>query len=246
MKSLKPLELVSEIQTYCSQNANPAGAAKWARYFAEGYDAWGLLDKGHPIFTTQCDAWLAKYASLGVEGFCKAGETLFQSGKFEEGSLSIQFLKSRLAEVDASHLPLIAKWFPNGVRNWAHTDVLCGEILSPLLTAGTIELQDLLPWRDSPHRFQRRAFPVALLACLKPPKRIPALLKLVGPLMADTEKVVHQGMGWFLREAWKLSPEPVEAFLLKHKDTSPRLIIATATEKMTADGKVRFKKARRA
>jgi 3-methyladenine DNA glycosylase AlkD len=244
MKSLKPPSLVSEIQAYCSKNADPASAGKWARYFAEGYDAWGLLDKGHPFFTTQCDAWLTQYSSLGIEGFCKAGEALFQSGKYEEGAIAIRFIKLQSDRFKASHLPLLAKWFPNGVRNWAHTDVLCGEILSPLLASGAIQPRDLLSWRDSPHRFQRRAFPVALLACLKPPNAIPGLLKLVSPLMQDPEKVVHQGMGWFLREAWKLSPQPVEAFLLQHKDTSPRLIVSTATEKMTAEAKARFRKSK--
>lgn len=49
-------------------------------------------------------------------------------------------------------------------------------------------------------------------------------------------------MDWFLREAWKIRKDQTEAFLLKWKNESPRLIYQYATEKMTAKEKKRFKK----
>ena len=52
--------------------------------------------------------------------------------------------------------------------------------------------------------------------------------------MMDPERVVQQGLGWFLRETWKKHPKAVEAFLLEWKDRSPRLIFQYATEKMPA------------
>jgi len=58
----------------------------------------------------------------------------------------------------------------------------------------------------------------------------------------DPAREVHQGVGWFLREAWKIQPIPVEEFLLKYKDTAPRLIFQYATEKMKPEEKERFKK----
>jgi 3-methyladenine DNA glycosylase AlkD len=62
--------------------------------------------------------------------------------------------------------------------------------------------------------------------------------------MLDQERVVQQGLGWFLREAWKRRPEVVEAFLLEWKDSAPRLIFQYATEKMTPENKARFRKAK--
>ncbi len=59
---------------------------------------------------------------------------------------------------------------------------------------------------------------------------------------ADPEKKVRQGLGWFLREAWKLQPAPIEAFLLKYKDTAPRLIYQYACEKMGKDEKLKFRR----
>jgi 3-methyladenine DNA glycosylase AlkD len=121
--------------------------------------------------------------------------------------------------------------------------VLCGTLLGPCLASGRFTLEDLAKWKESPHRFQRRAVPVTMLDLLKKPHDTAALLEYVRPLMTDAERVVHQGMGWFLREAWKKNAKPVEAFLLKWKDTAPRLIFQYATEKMAPAAKARFKAA---
>jgi 3-methyladenine DNA glycosylase AlkD len=67
---------------------------------------------------------------------------------------------------------------------------------------------------------------------------------VIEPLMSDIEKVVQQGTGWFLREAWKQQPGPTEQFLLRYKDTCPRLIVQYATEKMDSDARQRFKRSR--
>jgi 3-methyladenine DNA glycosylase AlkD len=81
-----------------------------------------------------------------------------------------------------------------------------------------------------------------LLALVDRTAELPALLEAVRPLMLDAEKVVQQGVGWFLREAWKRQPKPVEAFLMEYRDTAPRVIFQYATEKMTPAQKARFKR----
>ncbi len=178
---LSPQALTQEIRTYCSQNANPANAQKYARYFKEGYDAWGLLDKNDPLWHAKQAEWLDRYRALGMRGILKTGELLFASGKYEEGSLAIRFLKEHKDEFDPRSLPLLARWFKAGIRNWAHTDVLCGEVIAPALVAHQIQFQDLASWRESEFPFQRRAVPVALLGLLKT-KQTP------GPLLASSAR----------------------------------------------------------
>ncbi|HWR52758.1 MAG TPA: DNA alkylation repair protein, partial [Bryobacteraceae bacterium] len=119
------------------------------------------------------------------------------------------------------------------------------EVISPLLQGGVIPLEAVASWRASPHKFQRRAVPVAMLGLLKTDTAIMPLLDFIRPLMTDSERVVHQGAGWFLREAWKKYRAPVEAFLLEWKDQAPRLIYQYATEKMTAAEKELFRASRR-
>jgi 3-methyladenine DNA glycosylase AlkD len=66
----------------------------------------------------------------------------------------------------------------------------------------------------------------------------------IEPLVMDPEREVHQGIGWFLREAWKLKHTETELFLMKWKDKAPRLIIQYATEKMTPNEKLRFRRSK--
>lgn len=237
-------ELAGKIRAYCAENANPKLAEKYARYFKEGYDSWGIWGAGHPFYNDRQNGWLEEYRDLKLAGFLKLGENLFASGKYEEGALAIRFVKSFQNQLDARSVLKMARWFDGGIRNWAHTDVLCGEIFGPALADGRITLSQLAPWRESPAKYQRRAVPVAMLHLLKTAHPIPPLLDYLRPLMLDSDRVVQQGLGWFLREAWKKQAQPVEAFLLEWKEDAPRLIFQYATEKMTPAAKERFRRAR--
>lgn len=105
-------------------------------------------------------------------------------------------------------------------------------------------MNDFIPWLNSPYKFQRRCVPITLIKHIKKTRQAMPSILFVEKLMTDPEREVHQGMGWFLREAWKISPAETELFLEKHKDTAPRLIIQYACEKMTAENKLRFKRAK--
>jgi len=237
-------ELVAEIRAYCIANQDSKQAQRYARFFTEGYDAWGL-DKDHPFFTQKRPEWLERYRGLGLPGFFKAAELLFATGKYEEGATAIWFLMQLRDQIDAGMTGRLADCFRAGVRNWAHTDVLSGEVVGPLLADGRIELASLAVWRASDLKFQRRAVPVSMLALLKSQRPIGPLLDFLRSLMLDQERVVQQGLGWFLREAWKKYPKAVEEFLQEWKDQSPRLIFQYATEKMTPQQRARFRRGKK-
>jgi 3-methyladenine DNA glycosylase AlkD len=120
--------------------------------------------------------------------------------------------------------------------------VFCGEVLSHFLVKGIVPVAAMSEWRNSRSKWKRRAVPVTLISALKTDIRAESLVELVEPMMLDSERVVQQGLGWFLREAWKKRPPVVEKFLLRWKDSCPRLIVQYATEKMAASKKARFKK----
>jgi 3-methyladenine DNA glycosylase AlkD len=242
----RPEQLAAEIRAYCAAHTDPKQAGKWARYFREGYDAWGLLDRDHEFWTVRQQDWFARYGSMGTAGFLRLGEILFASGKYEEGAIAIRLLALLRDEMDEAAVSRLGAWFASGIGNWAHTDVLCDEVVAPLLESGRIARRALAPWRESKWKYQRRAVPVSLLGLVKAGAKIGPLLSFVRPLMTDAERVVQQGVGWFLREAWKKDPHTVEPFLLEWKDSAPRLIFQYATEKMTPAGKARFRASKRA
>lgn len=229
--------VIRQISAFCHEHANPELVTKYSRYFREGYDAFGLNDKQvHELADSIADSF-----SLDTMSLFPLGLQLFQSGKYEFGSIAILLLEKQAKHFDESCLEGVRNWFDAGVNNWAHSDVLCTRITPLFLQNGIVELSAFDEWRSSVSRWTRRAVPVTML-CLRKSHNPDALLSFIDGMMGDEERVVHQGLGWFLRELWKLHPSVVEAFLLKHKDHCARLIIQYATEKMSAQMKQNYKK----
>jgi 3-methyladenine DNA glycosylase AlkD len=171
-----------------------------------------------------------------------ASRQLVRSGKYEETSFAIRLLKEFSEQFDVGTFAQIEKWFEIGIINWAHTDAICGDLIPQFRERDIVSLEALSDWRTAKNKFQRRAVPVALISRLKAAGDYAALFEFIEPLMLDPERVVHQGLGWFLREAWKLKRRQTESFLLKWKNDAPRLIFQYATEKMTPQQKKRFKR----
>ncbi len=231
---------LAEIRKFCRAHGDPAVVAKYAKYFTEGYDAYGVPSAK---MEAQRDAWLAKWDDLGRDGFLDLGDRLVATGKYEEGSFALWFAQAFRKQHTAATFERLGRWLDEGgYRNWGHVDAFCALVLSPLLVDGVAKPRAMAAWRASPSKWKRRAVPVALIPLVKRGTPVRGLLTLVSPLMKDDEKPVQQGLGWFLREAWKADPEPVEALLLKWKERCGRVIVQYATEKMTAAQKARFRR----
>lgn len=234
---------LSELDALCQRFADPVRAAKYQRYFVEGYDAYGV-DIADPAWVAARQAWFDAHRDLALRGFLDMGVELFATGKYEHGALAIWFVAQFRDRLGPRAIAGIGRWFDGGVRNWAHADVICGELIGPRLLEGAVRIATLSPWRNAPHKFKRRAVPVSLVTLVKATGRPAPLLTAVRPLLHDPEKVVQQGVGWFLREAWKKEPAPVERLLLQVKDTAPRLVFQYATEKMTPAARARYRRGR--
>ncbi len=230
-------QILNELYDYCVANANPALVLKYSRYFKEGYDAFGLNEEQvHSI----CDSIASQY-QLSAEETAELGAHLLPTGKYEFGTVAFLLLMKHAAVFNKSIFSHVKGWFDAGVGNWAHSDILCSRITPVFLEQSIITLQDFAEWRKSDSKWTRRAVPVTML-CLRKTTNPQELLDFIASMMGDEARVVHQGLGWFLRELWKLHPIPVEEFLFLHKEHCARLIIQYATEKMTAEQKLRFRR----
>jgi len=234
--------VAEEIHEFCIQNADEALVKKYSRYFVEGYDAYGISQKA---MDDEHKALITKYRSeLGFEGFLALGDLLMKTGKYEEMSFALVFAVDFAKEYTPATLERFGKWLDDGVCNWAHADMMAGSIFSVFLQKKIVPYTAFYDWRTAESKWKRRVVPVSLIKMLKQVDSVQEILDFLSPMMLMPEKVVHQGLGWFLREAWKIYPLPVEDYLLQWKDSAPRLIFQYATEKMTAEQKARFKKAK--
>jgi 3-methyladenine DNA glycosylase AlkD len=232
-----------EIRRFCEKNANPEIVKKYSRYFTEGYDAYGLDQK---TFESQRDQWLELWKKdFTLNDFLLLGDKLISTGKYEEASFAISFIYSNKDELTAETFDKLGSWLEKGIINWAHTDVLCGKALSHFFTHQIIEFESLKEWTESASKWKRRSVPVTLIDVLNSDVPLKRLFHIIEPLMSDTEKFVQKGLGWFLREAWKIYPGETEDFLLKWKDTCGRIIIQYATEKMDKKNRERFRRVKK-
>jgi 3-methyladenine DNA glycosylase AlkD len=230
-------ELVKRIRRFCVKHSDPATVKKYQRFFKEGYDAYGLDVKTY-------EAGIKSLVDDGVtlKLILDAAPELLKSGKYEETSFVLSLVKRSNEKYTAKTFKEIERFFDYGIINWAHADMLAGDIVPSFILDNVVPLAALESWQGAENKFQRRVSAVALIKILKTTGNPKKLIKFIEPLMTDSAREVHQGVGWFLREAWVIDKAETERFLLKWKDTAPRLIFQYATEKMTPAERQRFRK----
>jgi len=231
-------ELAENIRIYCVTHANPDNIKKYSRFFKEGYHGYGLTNQQVKDISKE----LVNSKKFEINLVLQAMPLLMKSGSYEETTIGLLIVNGMHKQFSDSTLNEIGSWFALGIRNWAHADILGMWILPRLMEKQLASMKDFQSWMKSPYKFQRRCVPVTFIRLLKKADDFSRLFCFLEPLMTDSEREVHQGMGWFLREAWKVKSEVTEDFLLKWKDLSPRLIFQYACEKMTKEQKLGFKR----
>lgn len=227
-----------EILYYCNQNRNENNIIKYSRYFKGDFTGYGieagLIEKKSKeiVERTKMDIHSA-YA------LCKV---LVPEKEYEVPSFALLILNEFSKGFNKETFDEIESWFSLGINNWAHADGLIMYFFPVFWKKGIIDLNDLANWRTGENKFQRRCVPVAMIKYLKHSNDYNKMFSFINLLMMNKEREVHQGLGWFLRECWKKERNGTEKFLMKWKNDCARLIIQYATEKMTKEERIRFRK----
>lgn len=231
-------ELLLDIKEYCQQNADPKNVEKYSRYFKGGFNGYGLasdlIENKVKYYRTQ--SW------MNIQLVYDVSRLLIPEEKYELPGFALHLLNSYSKELNKESFKQVENWFSLGINNWAHTDGIVQFLFPVFWKKEIIELKDLSKWRKSTNKFQRRCVPVAMIKLLKYETDFNKMFNFIDPLMMDTEREVHQGLGWFLRECWKRERDLTEEFLFKWKNNCARLIIQYATEKMTKEERLKFRK----
>ncbi len=231
-------ELVEKIKLFCSENADVEKRKKYARYFRLEIDAYGLTQPQMNLFAKI----LLQDKNVDIRCIMDATPALFTNGKYEEITIALLLLNGRKKQYTQETFSFVEKLYQWGITNWAHADTLGMWIVPELIKKGIINIADLQTWITSKNSYQRRTVPVSFIKSLKTLKGYALLFEIIEPLMCAQKREEQQGTGWFLREAWKIRPQETEAFLMKWKDTAPRLIYQIACEKMDKTDKMKLKK----
>ena len=235
---MTPAEIFDHIQDFGVKNQNTTIVEKYQRYFKEGYDAFGLSQDHVAALVQEILAMPGSTQELMLE----TSLLLVKSPKYEMTVIAIRLLLSYQKSWTTDTFKTVEKWFSLGITNWAQTDYICGEMMNIFFKKQLIGLPAISSWRTEKNKFQRRAAVVGLIKPMKLSTDFRPWFDFIEPMMHDPAREVHQGLGWFLRETWKKQPEVTEQFLMKYRNTAPRLIFQYATERMTPEGKLRFRK----
>jgi 3-methyladenine DNA glycosylase AlkD len=229
-----------DIRNFLMKNASSSVVQKYAKYFKEGYDPYGVTPEKMSAKTRE---WFESCEdTLSIKQIVDLCEELMKSGKYEETSIAIGFMRRLREHYSRGLFSTVGRWFEKYIANWAHCDETCSRVLYPFMEDKVVDFKDLIKWADSSGKWRRRAVPVTMVEVVTKTGKVTQALQASRKLILDPERVVHQGVGWLLRETWKKSPQKVEDFLYRWKDRAPRLIIQYASEKIDKEGRKRFRR----
>lgn len=134
------------------------------------------------------------------------------------------------------------------IDNWAHSDVL-SKIYSFLLEQRPdLIMSTLKKWNKSKNPWKQRVSIVSLIYYASPKRKAPpvkVILEMVEPLIGVKDKYVQKGIGWALRESYKLYPKKTLAFLQTHVKQLSADAFSYGTEKLDKYTKTKLKSLRR-
>ena len=131
-----------EIRGFLKKNADEKIVQKYARYFKEGYDAYGIdPDK----FQKKRDEWFKScQKNLTEDELLALCNNLIKTGKYEEASVALDFFIRLKKNYNKKLFGVIGKWFQRYIVNWAHSDWACGDILYFFIKDKIVPLKELM------------------------------------------------------------------------------------------------------
>lgn len=228
------------IHTFFKKHADPKIVEKYSRFFRDGYDSYGIDSK---LQIEQTQKWVEEFGpQLKFTEKKKLYVKLMESGKFECYSVVLNFLMADKKNQTPPLFKNLRTWIDKYFTNWAQVDSFCSQLISPMILDGKISYNDLLAWNTAESKWVRRAVPVGTVYGFYKQNDLKPVKEVADALISDPAREVGQGVGWMLRDAWKVYPKEIEKLLLKHVKTGNRTAYQYACEKMDKEYRLKFRR----
>jgi 3-methyladenine DNA glycosylase AlkD len=141
-----------------------------------------------------------EFAAMSGTQRDKVTNALWNSGKFEEGAVAIQLYARRLRHCDERDWKRFETWLDRYVRNWAHCDALCADVLGPLLIRHPEWTRALPAWAGSKKTYKRRAALVAPLKGIRKGLFRKEAEALYAAVDGTSEDILKKALKWLRKE----------------------------------------------
>ncbi len=165
----------------------------------------------------------------GFEFLLDVADQLFQGSMLEEKVCAVMLLENQSARFSDFDFARFDSWLDR-VSSWADHDALVHNVIAPMILSKPVRCQEVFRWAKSPNRWRRRAACVALIRAAREKKFFSEITRLSNQLLRDDDDMVQKGLGWLLRETAKADAKTTLPYLMKIRESAPRLVLRTACE----------------
>ena len=191
------MSLVEAIRAELIAHSEPHKLPLMQRFFKEPIDAYCT----YTVHVRRIARDRAKeFAAMNAKQRDEVTNSLWQSGKFEEGAVAIQLYARLLKSCDDRDWKRFEAWLDKYIRNWAHCDALCADVLGPLLIRHPEWIAMLPAWAASTKTYKRRAALVAPLKGIRKGLFRKEAESLYTAVDGTSEDILKKALRWLQKE----------------------------------------------
>jgi len=230
----------SDIRKELKSMADPGKAAILQRFFKTGPGQYGECDIFIGVMVPQSRQVAKKFSQLPL------GEvrTLLYSRIHEERLVALLILVWRYSSASSSReKEESVKFYLDNIKqvnNWDLVDMSAPNILGSHLLVERDRRRLLYMLAGSENVWERRIAIVATHHFIRNGD-FSDTLKIAEVLLHDRHDLIHKAAGWMLREVGKRDAAAEEAFLEKHCNVMPRMMLRYAIERLPESKRHRYK-----
>lgn len=161
----------------------------------------------------------------------QVADEMFHGTILEEKVFAVFLLEKMTDQLGGKEFRLFENWLAR-VSTWADHDALVHYLLGPMVLSEPKRSARVFVWAKKKNRWYRRAAAVTLIRGARAGLFEKEIIRISSLLLRDEDDMVQKGLGWVLREWTRDHPERAIPFLMKIRETAPRLVLRTACEKL--------------
>ncbi len=229
---LTPGELYDRAMESLKSSADPERASGGKRYFKPDEEIYMLGLKAARIREKSRGFYALIKPHWDQDQAVELCELMLPNKYLEAKAFCLLILERFVTSLKKKHFFRIKEWIQkNYCANWSTIDLLCCDILSPLIAAYPDLVDEVTSWTESKNRWLRRASIVSFIKPARQGRYIDVVQKTAQKLFPDDDDLIQKANGWILRESGKKDRGRLERFLLKHGENIPRTTLRYAIER---------------